>query len=149
MSFIKVHTSVSNTFCAGERATAYDRMSAKVGDTHDNEQEALQSTPKVLSWLANKSVSKSPSYNFTTSNTAESSSSSFVAVRSKVSRIGAIAYCVIVSSAVGTAHSGGGWVQSPFGQLFFFFFFLVKKVVPRQRCLCKRGFGSLSFLDPL
>ena len=31
--------------------------------------------------------------------------------------------CVIVSNAVGTAHSGGGWVQSPFGQLFFFFFF--------------------------
>ena len=24
---------------------------------------------------------------------------------------------------MGTAHSGGGWVQSPFGQLFFFFFF--------------------------
>ena len=55
-----MHTSASNTFCAGERATAYDRMSAKVGDTHDDEQEALQSTPKVLSWLANKSVSKSP-----------------------------------------------------------------------------------------
>ena len=24
---------------------------------------------------------------------------------------------------MGTAHSGGGWVQSPFGQLSFFFFF--------------------------